>query len=129
MLHQLLLVFHVLLAIALIALVLIQQGKGAELGASFGSGASQTLFGSQGSGSFLLKVTGLLAFLFFGTSLALGYIASHQTKQDLIQNLAKIATQLPPVKQPTVQQPVVPNAGVPLPANPSATAEKPVPKK
>ena len=115
MLQQLLLVFHVLLAIALIALVLIQQGKGAELGAAFNSGASQTLFGSQGSGSFLLKVTGLLAFMFFGTSLALGYIASHQAKQDPIQNLAKIAAQLPSAKQSTIQQPIVPNAGVPLP--------------
>lgn len=82
---------HVIISIALIALVLIQQGKGAELGATFGSAASQTVFGSQGSGSFLLKLTGLLALLFFVTSLSLGYLAGHTTRQDPIQNLADMA--------------------------------------
>lgn len=84
---------HVVISIALIALVLIQQGKGAELGATFGSAASQTVFGSQGSGSFLLKLTGLLALLFFVTSLSLGYLAGHTTRQDPIQNLANMALQ------------------------------------
>jgi len=84
---------HVIISIALIALVLIQQGKGAELGATFGSAASQTVFGSQGSGSFLLKLTGLLALLFFITSLSLGYLAGHTTRQDPIQNLANLALQ------------------------------------
>lgn len=84
---------HVIISIALIALVLIQQGKGAELGATFGSAASQTVFGSQGSGSFLLKLTGLLALLFFVTSLSLGYLAGHTTRQDPIQNLANLALQ------------------------------------
>lgn len=82
---------HVIISIALIALVLIQQGKGAELGATFGSAASQTVFGSQGSGSFLLKLTGLFALLFFVTSLSLGYLAGHITRQDPIQNLANMA--------------------------------------
>lgn len=95
MLQQFLVLMHVLISIALIALVLIQQGKGAELGATFGSAASQTVFGSQGSGSFLLKLTGLLALLFFATSLSLGYIAGHSAKQDPIQNLANMAQQLP----------------------------------
>lgn len=84
---------HVIISIALIALVLIQQGKGAELGATFGSAASQTVFGSQGSGSFLLKLTGLLALLFFITSLSLGYLAGHTTRRDPIQNLANLALQ------------------------------------
>jgi preprotein translocase subunit SecG len=84
-----------MISIALIALVLIQQGKGAELGATFGSAASQTVFGSQGSGSFLLKLTGLLALLFFATSLSLGYLAGHSVRQDPIQNLANMAKQLP----------------------------------
>jgi len=84
-----------MISIALIALVLIQQGKGAELGATFGSAASQTVFGSQGSGSFLLKLTGLLALLFFATSLSLGYLAGHSVRQDPIQNLANMAQQLP----------------------------------
>ncbi|WP_342227312.1 preprotein translocase subunit SecG [Rickettsiella endosymbiont of Rhagonycha lignosa] len=93
MLQQFLVLMHVIISIALIALVLIQQGKGAELGATFGSAASQTVFGSQGSGSFLLKLTGLLALLFFVTSLSLGYLAGHTTRQDPIQNLANMALQ------------------------------------
>ncbi len=95
MLQQFLVLMHVIISIALIALVLIQQGKGAELGATFGSAASQTVFGSQGSGSFLLKLTGLLALLFFVTSLSLGYLAGHTTRHDPIQNLASMAQQLP----------------------------------
>ena len=95
MLQQFLVLVHVVISIALIALVLIQQGKGAELGATFGSAASQTVFGSQGSGSFLLKLTGLLALLFFATSLSLGYIAGHTVRQDPIQKLANLAQQLP----------------------------------
>lgn len=95
MLQQLLLLFHVLISVGLVTLVLLQQGKGAELGASLGSGASQTVFGSQGSSSFLFKLTGLFALLFFVTSLSLGYIAGHRVKQDPIQRLSGIAQQLP----------------------------------
>jgi preprotein translocase subunit SecG len=84
MLQQFLVLMHVIISIALIALVLIQQGKGAELGATFGSAASQTV---------LLKLTGLLALLFFVTSLSLGYLAGHTTRQDPIQNLANMALQ------------------------------------
>src|SRR3954464_7599937 len=85
--QQLLLVFHVLVCVTLVILILVQQGKGAEMGAAFGSGASQTLFGSQGSGSFLMRITGFCAALFFITSLTLGYLAAHQTKLDPLQNL------------------------------------------
>ena len=67
---------HVAIAIALVVLILLQQGKGAEAGAAFGGGASQTVFGSRGSGSFLAKFTGLLAAAFFATSLTLAYFAS-----------------------------------------------------
>jgi len=76
--YQLLLMIHVIIALAIIGLVLIQQGKGADIGAAFGSGASNTVFGSQGSGGFLFKLTGGLALLFFATSLTLGYIVSTQ---------------------------------------------------
>lgn len=72
------LVIHVLLAIGVIGLVLIQHGKGAEAGAAFGSGASATVFGARGSGSFLTRMTTLLAALFFLTSLGLFYIAAHR---------------------------------------------------
>ena len=59
--YQLILIIHVLIAVAVIGLVLIQHGKGADIGAAFGSGASNTVFGSQGTGSFLFKLTGGLA--------------------------------------------------------------------
>lgn len=95
MLQQLLVLFHVLVSIALVTLVLLQQGKGAEMGANFGSGASSTVFGSQGSSSFLFKLTGLCALLFFVSSLSLGYVAGHRVKQDPIQKLASLAQQLP----------------------------------
>jgi preprotein translocase subunit SecG len=76
--YQLILVIHTLIALALIGLVLIQHGKGADVGAAFGSGASGTIFGSQGTGSFLFKFTGLLALAFFVTSLLLSYLVSTQ---------------------------------------------------
>ncbi len=76
--YQVILMFHVLIALALIGLVLIQHGKGADIGAAFGSGASNTVFGSQGTGSFLFKLTGTLALAFFVTSLSLSYIVSAQ---------------------------------------------------
>ena len=74
------LVVHVLLAISLIVLVLLQQGKGAEAGAAFGGGASQTVFGSRGSTGFLAKLTGVLLLLFFVTSLAMTAFAHHAQK-------------------------------------------------
>lgn len=75
-----LLIVHVLIALALIALVLLQQGKGAEMGAAFGSGASSTVFGSQGSASFLSRGTAILAALFFVTSLVLAYFSGLGTE-------------------------------------------------
>ncbi|MDN6181079.1 MAG: preprotein translocase subunit SecG [Halomonas subglaciescola] len=74
------LMIHVVIAIALVALILIQQGKGADAGASFGGGASQTVFGSKGSGNFLSRFTGVLAASFFATSLALAYFASEASQ-------------------------------------------------
>ncbi|ART63556.1 preprotein translocase subunit SecG [Kushneria marisflavi] len=65
---------HVLLAISLIALVLLQRGKGAEAGAAFGGGASQTVLGSQGASKTLARLTGVLAALFFVTSLGLAWL-------------------------------------------------------
>ncbi|MCE1736667.1 preprotein translocase subunit SecG, partial [Enterobacter hormaechei] len=67
-----LLVVFLLVAIGLIALVMLQQGKGADMGASFGAGASATLFGSSGSGNFMTRMTALFATLFFIISLVLG---------------------------------------------------------
>ena len=71
---------HVVIAVALVGLVLIQQGKGADAGAAFGGGASQTVFGSQGSGSFLTKMTTLLAVVFFVTSFSLAIFAKQRAE-------------------------------------------------
>ena len=79
--ESIILIAHVLLAIAIIALILLQQGKGADMGASFGAGASQTLFGSQGSGNFLTRTTAILATLFFVTSFGLAIFAKQQAAQ------------------------------------------------
>ena len=73
--ETILLIVHVLVAAGVIAMIMLQQGKGAETGASFGSGASQTVFGSQGSASFLSRTTAILATVFFLTSIALGILA------------------------------------------------------
>jgi preprotein translocase subunit SecG len=78
--QALLLIIHVLVAVALVALVLLQHGKGADMGAAFGSGASSTMFGSQGATPFLVKVTGVIAFIFFCTSLALNYWVSEHAR-------------------------------------------------
>jgi len=69
-------VLHLVLAIGLIGLILIQHGRGADAGAAFGSGASATVFGAQGSGSFLTRSTAVIATLFFLTSMALAYFAA-----------------------------------------------------
>ena len=76
--YHLILIVHVLVAFLVIGLVLIQHGKGADIGAAFGSGASNTVFGSQGTGGFLFKLTGGLALTFFATSLMLSYLVSTQ---------------------------------------------------
>lgn len=70
------LMIHVVIAVALVVLILLQQGKGAEAGAAFGGGASQTVFGSRGSGNFLSHTTAVLAVGFFVTSMALAYFAT-----------------------------------------------------
>lgn len=76
----LIIILHVFVATSLIGLVLLQHGKGADVGAAFGSGASNTMFGSAGATPFLIKVTGVLAAVFFATSLALSYLAVSPTK-------------------------------------------------
>lgn len=76
LMQNIVLVLHVIIAVSLVALVLLQQGKGADAGAAFGAGASGTVFGSKGSSSFLTRTTGVLAALFFTTSLTLFILAT-----------------------------------------------------
>jgi len=108
--YQLIIVIHVLIALALIGLVLIQQGKGADIGAAFGSGASNTVFGSQGTGSFLFKLTGGLALAFFVTSLTLSYMVSAQYHNT--------------VRQAIPQQSSVPESRIPVPVNDSESQKQ-----
>ncbi|HGM7034853.1 TPA: preprotein translocase subunit SecG [Serratia marcescens] len=79
--YEALLVIFLLISIGLVALIMLQQGKGADMGASFGAGASGTLFGSSGSGNFMTRMTAVLATLFFVISLILGNLSSNQSKK------------------------------------------------
>jgi len=107
-------VLQVLLAIGLIGLVLIQHGKGADAGAAFGSGASATVFGSQGSGNFLSRSTAILAALFFINSLILAYFSTQ------ISGPESVITSLPAKEAPAP----APATDLPLfPANESVPAE------
>jgi len=76
------LIAHTLIALGIIALVLLQRGKGADAGAAFGAGASGTVFGSRGSGSFFSRATAVLATAFFATSLTLAYLSSQRVTTD-----------------------------------------------
>ncbi|UCH22446.1 MAG: preprotein translocase subunit SecG [Deltaproteobacteria bacterium] len=81
-----LLIIHLVVCVALIMIVLLQTGKGADMGAAFGGGASQTLFGSTGASTFLSKATTVAAIVFMITSLALAYISSNRAKGSVMSN-------------------------------------------
>jgi preprotein translocase subunit SecG len=93
------LIVHVVIASVMTLFILMQQGKGAEAGASFGGGGSQTVFGSAGSASFLTKLTAVLAFIFFATSMTLAVFAKQQVTQGSV--LPAPLTQEAPAKQST----------------------------
>jgi preprotein translocase subunit SecG len=103
MLDNVVTVFHLLTALGVIALVLLQQGKGADAGASFGAGASNTVFGSQGSSTFLSKFTAILAAGFFITSLGLGYFAKEKAHQLTQVGLPDPAVLEVPQKKPATE--------------------------
>lgn len=98
--YQVLTVFHVIIALAIIGLVLIQQGRGADAGTGFG-GASSSLFGARGASTFLSKSTAILATLFFLTSLTLAFLAGKSDNKavDIMDapQVAPVAPSLPPV--------------------------------
>ena len=79
--HTFVLVIHILLAVLMIVSILVQQGKGADAGASFGGGGAATVFGASGSGNFLTRLTAVLTALFFVTSLSLAVMAKKQTTE------------------------------------------------
>ena len=94
-----LVVLQVLVALALIAVVLVQHGKGADMGASFGGGSSQTLFGARGSATFLSRVTAVLATLFFATSLGLVYLSARPPSVPSVTRLVQHKAPAVPASQ------------------------------
>jgi preprotein translocase subunit SecG len=95
-LNSILLITHVVISIAIIALVLLQRGKGADAGAAFGSGASGTVFGAKGSANFLSRTTAGLATLFFITSLSLAFLGSRsqEAQRSLMDDMALPAEEI-----------------------------------
>lgn len=89
-----LLISHTLVALLIIVLVLLQRGKGADAGAAFGAGASGTVFGSRGSGSFFSRATAVLATVFFATSLTLAWFSSQHTEgpASLLESVPAVET-------------------------------------
>jgi preprotein translocase subunit SecG len=131
-LHSAVVIFHLLIAAAIVALVLLQRGKGADAGAGFGAGASGTVFGARGSASFLSRTTATLAALFIATSLGLAYMGGRapEAPKSVIDrvNLQDKAPELPatPPANPASNQAVEPAVEKPAePAPQPAPSEPP----
>lgn len=106
MIQQLVLIIHLLLAFSIIGLVLLQHGKGADAGAAFGSGASGTVFGSQGTGSFLSRATTAIACLFAITSVSLTLLANKTARPETLSD--KLMKQESVINAPATEIPAVP---------------------
>ena len=92
--QSILLIVHIIMALSLIGLILIQHGKGADAGAAFGSGASSTVFGSSGSTSFLTRATGILAFIFFANSFFLSYLSTTGVQKESLMEKVQISDEI-----------------------------------
>jgi len=103
--ENLITIIHVLAAAGVIGLVLLQHGKGADMGAAFGSGASGSLFGVSGSTNFLSKATAACVTVFFITSLALAYSASHRAGNSSVVKAAAKAVEVAPAAKPLDAKP------------------------
>ena len=127
-LQTLAVVFHVLFALGIVGLVLLQRGKGADAGAGFGAGASGTVFGARGSASFLSRTTAVLATLFFLSSLGLSYLFSKRAEPTSVVDRVQTEQQ-PPVQLPSLppvqQMPVAPAAGTPATSAPATRPPAP----
>ena len=122
-LQSIVLMFHVAVALLIVAFVLLQRGKGASAGSGFGAGASGTVFGARGSASFLSRATAVLATLFFATSLSLAYLARQQTAPTSLLERAveeQSTTTAPPRLEP-VELPDLPVL-LPEPEDPGSSA-------
>ena len=119
---QVLIIIHLVVCVALIMIVLLQTGKGADMGAAFGGGSSQTLFGSTGASTFLSKLTTVAAIIFMVTSLGLAYYSTRKTQGSIMTDSP------PPIEERTQQQPgtAPPSQGQPVDAAPE---NQPAPAK
>ncbi len=112
-------IIHILVCLLLILIVLLQTGKGADIGAAFGGGSSQTLFGSAGPGGFLTKITTGVAIIFMITSIGLAYIYSHRAGVSAVREAPPVrTTPAPTAPPPPVEQGVPINPVPPAPAQP-----------
>jgi preprotein translocase subunit SecG len=120
--HTVLVVVQVVVAVAVVGLILLQQGKGADAGAAFGSGASGTVFGSRGAANFLSRATAVLATVFFVVSLTLAWLVSNRgtSSQSIVEQ--ELGSQPAPVQPAAPAGPAVPEAIVP--AAPSTEGEE-----
>jgi preprotein translocase subunit SecG len=107
--QSLILVIHVVIAVCLVVLVLMQHGKGADVGAAFGSGASNTMFGSVGTTPFLMKITVAFTIIFFATSIGLSYLSAREQRLQgataipvapMVPSTAPMTVPPPPSSQP-----------------------------
>ena len=103
---SLVIIIHIVVAVALILIVLLQTGKGADMGAAFGGGASQTLFGGGGASTFLSKLTTIAAIIFMLTSLGLAYLSGHRTSRSVTSQIVIPTTE--PTEQAPLEVPVQP---------------------
>jgi preprotein translocase subunit SecG len=117
MIDILILLVHVIAAAGVIGLVLLQHGKGADMGAAFGSGASGSLFGASGSANFLSRSTAVLAAVFFLTSMGLTYVISHKPHVTSVMETR-------PSEQPATQPPAPALPGKPTDTAPEQTDSK-----
>jgi preprotein translocase subunit SecG len=120
--QTLVLVLHILAAAGIVVLVLLQHGKGADMGAAFGSGSAGSLFGSAGAANFLSRTTAVLAAVFFLTSLGLTYFSMPSKSGGVTQQL-----EIPAVPQgaaPPARKPAAPASSAPSPASPPAEGSK-----
>ena len=131
MIHTIVLIFHVLACLALVLIVLLQTGRGAEMGAAFG-GSSQTLFGSSGGTTFFGKLTTLAAVVFMLTCLGLTYFSGRPDTKSVMEKVQVEENQVPapvlPEAKPVQALPSAPVAPTPVPdaakAEPAAVADK-----
>lgn len=107
-----LLAVHIIIAIVMVGLILLQHGKGADAGASFGAGAAGTVFGAAGSANFMTRATAVLATIFFVTSLALAWYAQRQADEQMRLDIPVVQSQAPTAPAPATE---------PAPSQPAST--------